>query len=72
MLEFRRKLNLEVVMTFFWKISAKFTNFEVSNIRIFDEVSISTTSLPIVFQHYSLTPLQQIIMQLLQKVLFYT
>jgi len=49
--EIRKNLTWEVVTTFFWKISAKSTNFEVSSLGlefqvsslglgIFDEVSV--------------------------------
>jgi len=49
-----KKLNLEVMKTFFWKISAKSTNFEVwslglgfqvSSLGIFDKVSISKVTI---------------------------
>jgi len=55
--EIRKKLNLEVMTTFFWKISSKSTNFEdwCLGRGIFDEVSVwkvtvSTTS--VILSHW--------------------
>ena len=41
--EIWKKIDLEVMATFFWKNAAKCTNFEVSSLGlgIFDEVSVS-------------------------------
>ena len=46
MREIRKKSTWEAVTTFFWKISAKSTNFEISSLGlgIFDEVSVSNFS----------------------------
>jgi len=39
--EIRKKFNAEVMTTFFWKISAKSTNFEVSSLGLEFQLSVS-------------------------------